>query len=67
MKKAIIVNAAGNELTNQLWNFASIYAYAHERGYDVLNPSFFEYGEYFMMRAAPSPLMRALFFVPFRN
>jgi hypothetical protein len=66
MKKIIIIRSAGNELANQLWNYASVYAYALERGYLLENPAFFEYGEYFGMRAT-NPLMRLAFFLPFRD
>lgn len=66
MKKVIILRSAGNELANQLWNYTSVYAYALERGYLLENPAFFEYGEYFRMRAT-NPLMRLAFFLPFRN
>lgn len=67
MKKVIILRAAGNELANQLWNYAGIYAYILERGYTVENPSFFEYAEYFSMRPATSSLFRFFFCLPFRN
>lgn len=66
MKKVVILRSAGNELANQLWNYASVYAYALERGYLLENPAFFEYGEYFRMRAT-NPLMRLAFFLPFRD
>lgn len=62
-----ILRAGGNELANQLWNYASIYAYALERGCDLKNPSFFEYGEDFSMTAAPNGIFRALFFLPFKG
>src|SRR3989344_883034 len=67
MKKIIIIRSSGNELANQLWNYASIYAYSLEMRYTLLNPSFFEYGEYFEMKASPNPLFFILFFWPFRN
>ena len=54
-------------MANQLWNYASIYAYALERNAELTNPSFFEYGEYLNMRATPNTLFRILFFLPFRN
>ncbi len=66
MKKVIILRASGNELTNQLWSYASIFAYARERGYELENPSFFEYGEYFNI-PAPNWLVRIAFFLPFKN
>ncbi len=66
MKKVVILRASGNELANQLWNYASIYAYARERGYTLENPSFFEYGEYFNI-PAPSFFTKIFFFLPFKN
>ncbi len=66
MKKVVIVRASGNELTNQLWNYASIFAYAREHNYLLENPSFFEYGEYFNI-PAPNWLVRIVFFLPFKN
>jgi len=66
MKKIVILQTSGNELANQLWNYASIYAYTLERGYLLKNPSFFEYGNYFTMTAV-NPLFKAVFFSPFTN
>lgn len=66
MKKAIIVRATGGELTNQLWNYASLYAYCLERGYSLQSPSFFEYGNYFTM-PAPNLFFRLFFFLPFTD
>ena len=66
IKKIVILQTSGNELANQLWNYASIYAYTLERGYTLENPSFFEYGNYFTM-PAPNPLFKAAFFNPFTN
>ena len=66
IKKIVILQTSGNELANQLWNYASIYAYTLERGYTLENPSFFEYGKYFTM-PAPNPLFKAAFFNPFTN
>ena len=43
-KKIIIIESApGARLTNQLWNFASVYAYCLEKGFVCENHSFFEY------------------------
>lgn len=67
MKQIFIIRAAGNELANQLWNCASVYAYALERGYRLVNPAFFEYSEYFTMRSSPSRLFRLLFAKPFKD
>lgn len=66
MKKVVIIRAAGNELANQLWNYASIYAYCRERKYVLENPAFFEYGEYFTI-PAPSFFTKLFFFLPFKN
>ncbi|MEK7609645.1 MAG: alpha-1,2-fucosyltransferase [Patescibacteria group bacterium] len=67
MKKIIIIRSSGNELANQLWNYASIYAYSLEKKYSIVNSSFFEYGEYFNFKSAPNLLFRIMFFRPFRN
>lgn len=66
MKKITIIRSAGNELANQLWNYASIYAYTLERGYKLKNPSFFEYGMFFKIRAT-GLILKILFFIPFKN
>ncbi|MEK7645422.1 MAG: alpha-1,2-fucosyltransferase [Patescibacteria group bacterium] len=66
-KKISIIGAGGNELANQLWNYASIYAYCLERGLDLKNPSFFEYGSSFEMSAAPNWLFKVAFFLPFED
>ena len=43
-KKIIIIESApGARMTNQLWNFASVYAYCMEKGFICKNNSFFEY------------------------
>ena len=66
MKKAVIIRATGGELVNQLWNYASIYAYCLERGYALENPEFYEYGNYFTV-PAPSLFFKILFFLPFTD
>lgn len=65
-KKVVILHADGNELANQLWNYASIYSYTIDKGCKLANPSFFEYGEYFTM-PAPSIFFKMFFFLPFKN
>ncbi|MDD4902658.1 MAG: hypothetical protein PHE24_06005, partial [Patescibacteria group bacterium] len=45
-KKVIIINHGG-QFGNQLWNYASVYAYCLEKGYDCRNPAFFHYARYF--------------------
>lgn len=47
MKKLIILNHNLGRLANQLWQYASVYAYALENGYEVENLAFFEYRKYF--------------------
>lgn len=47
MKSVIITQTNPGRLANQLWNYACVYAYCLERGYDCKNPSFFRYAEYF--------------------
>ena len=66
MKKAVILRATGGELANQLWNYASVYAYCLERQYTLENPVFFEYGNYFTM-PAPNIFFKLFFFLPFTN
>jgi hypothetical protein len=60
------MQTSGNELANQLWNYISIYAYAKEKGYELENPAFFEYGNYFTMKEE-NPIFRFFFFAPFTN
>lgn len=66
MKKAVILRATGGELANQLWNYASIYAYCLERGYALENPAFYEYGNYFTI-PAPNLFLKLFFFLPFTD
>ncbi|MBI2120116.1 MAG: alpha-1,2-fucosyltransferase [Parcubacteria group bacterium] len=66
MKKIIILQHGGGELANQLWTFASVYAYCKEKGYDCRNYSFFEYGHYFNIPVG-NKIIELLFFLPFRN
>lgn len=47
MREIIIQKHGGGELANQLWNYASIYAYGLEKNIPVRNPSFFEYHSFF--------------------
>ncbi|HEY4503484.1 MAG TPA: hypothetical protein VJJ28_00005 [Candidatus Paceibacterota bacterium] len=46
-KKIIILKHNRGELSNQLWNYISVYAYGLEIEAEVCNPSFFEYHRYF--------------------
>lgn len=52
---------------NQLWSYASIYAYCIEKGYHCENWSFFEYAHYFKATLPQSLLLRFFFFVPFAH
>lgn len=47
MKKVHIIQHNGGRLANQLWNYASIYAYCLEKEYECFNPSFFRYAHLF--------------------
>jgi hypothetical protein len=67
MRRVIIIENDGGELANQLWNYASVWAYCLERGWTCENWSFFEYAKYFAHPSARSRLMRALFFRPLRG
>lgn len=46
-KRVTILHHNGGRLANQLWLFASVYAYCLEKGYECRNYSFFEYQKYF--------------------
>lgn len=65
MKRTIVLQHDGGELGNQLWNYASIYAYCIERGYACENWSFFEYAHYFKNVAPRGMFLRAFFLTPF--
>jgi hypothetical protein len=47
MKKIIILQNNNGRLANQLWLYASMYAYCLEKKYVCENPSFFRYNHYF--------------------
>lgn len=48
MKKIIFIQSHnGGQLANQLWNFVSIYAYALEKKYILINPTFDQYSIHF--------------------
>lgn len=66
MKKVIILKTTGGELANQLWNYASIYAYCLERGSTLENPAFYEYGNYFTVPTS-SLFLKLFFFRSFTN
>lgn len=66
MKKIIILQHGGGELANQLWTFASIYAYCKEKGFECRNYSFFEYGQYFNI-PIKNKIIGLVFFFPFRD
>lgn len=65
-KPVVILQHGGGELANQLWNFASIYAYCKEKGFDCENYSFFEYAHYFNI-PLQNKVIDFLFFKPFQN
>jgi hypothetical protein len=64
-KKVIMLENGGGELANQLWAYVSVYAYAQERGYQLSNPSFYEYGSSFVVPR--SALLDLILFKPFKN
>lgn len=66
MKKVIILHHDGGEMGNQLWSYASIYAYCVEKGYVCENWSFFEYAHYFKNISQRNFILR-LFFVTCHN
>lgn len=47
MKKVVILKTNQGRLANQLWNYASIFAYAAERKVTCDNPAFFRYAYLF--------------------
>lgn len=47
MKKIILLKDNGGRLANQLWNYASIFAYCLEKKYRCSNYAFFRYQHYF--------------------
>lgn len=63
-KEVIILEHDGGELGNQLWNYASVYAYCVERGFVCKNYSFFEYAYYFDINM-PNCFLDIFFFMPF--
>ena len=65
MKKIIILKHGGGELTNQLWNYISIYAYAKKINAQITNHSFYEYGWSFNIKC--SSILNLLLYKPFAN
>lgn len=63
-KKVVILQHNRGQLANQLWNFATIYAYCLEKGYICKNYSFFEYNKYFNIKLE-NKLIDLLFFRTF--
>lgn len=63
-KKVIILWHNGGRLANQLWLFASVYAYCLEKGYKLENHCFFEYAESFNI-SSNNRLIDWLYFKPF--
>jgi len=64
-KKVTILQHTGGELGNQLWNFASIYAYCLEKDLACNNNSFFEFYEFFPHLVTKNVFLKFLFFYPF--
>lgn len=61
--KIIILENNGGRLANHLWQYAVIYAYCLEEGFEIENYSFFRYQEYFNL---PSPNNKIIYFLFFR-
>lgn len=66
IKRAVIIDHSGGELANQLWNYASVYAFSLERGVTLSNPSFYEYASWFPKYRA-NKIFRFIFILPFRE
>jgi hypothetical protein len=68
-QKIVILSQGANngELANQLWNYASIYAYALEKGVErLINNSFYEYGNFFAnLQGDRTAIADRIFFKPF--
>ncbi|MDE2071658.1 MAG: hypothetical protein KGI70_02930 [Patescibacteria group bacterium] len=67
MRRIIIFEHDGGELANQLWTYASVWAYALERGVMCENWSFFEYAHYFKNLLPDNALVRSIFFDSFKD
>lgn len=63
-KKLVIVSHDGGELANQLWNHVSVLAYALEKGYRLVNHSFFEHARSFA-RMSEGSLVCKIFSLPY--
>ncbi len=66
MKKIIILENNGGRLANQLWLYASIYAYCLEKKYTCENNSFFKYYHYFNIDK-PKSWVRIFYYNNIRN
>lgn len=66
MKKIVIINHGGGELANQLWNYASVYAYSLEQKTKLVNPSFYEYALWFP-KCNTGKFFWLFFALPFSN
>lgn len=62
MSKIIILENNGGRLANQLWQYAVIYAFCLENGYEVENYAFFRYHNLFNTPAPKNRLVYGLFF-----
>lgn len=67
IEKIIILRHGGGELANQVWNYASVYAYCLERRIKCENHSFFEYAHFFNILPIGNKVLYSLFFAPFRD
>lgn len=65
LKRVVILRASSGELANQLWNYASIFAFACHHGAELENPSFFEYASWFTVPKPKNPFIQLFFFLPF--
>lgn len=65
MKKVVIYKNNGGRLANQLWNYACVYAYCLEKGYQCSNYAFFRYQNYFRVRSGNWLIDKILSKAPF--
>ncbi len=63
-KSVIILDAGSGQLGNQLWSFASVYAYCLAKNFECRNYFFFPYQKYFRL-VSGSRLIRLIFFSSF--
>lgn len=63
-KNIVILWHQRGKLANQLWNFMSAYAYCLEKGYELKNYCFYEYGRFFSIPVG-NTLVNWLYFKTF--